>query len=214
MASSPHARERGMASTGARDFEVITTGATGVVPAGWIKSGCVLVMLIAGAAVGVGRGKTLMRAVSFFGPRFTEDAAPFSSRTGGTGRIAAPGSAFVSAPGVFGKGCKSGEEAGEAGVTTGGRRGKMVGPSALGSEDGSGVIFGGNRPMGVTGVREGSTMRAVSHFAMLGPEAACSGRGASAMRTVSFFGSAMSDRRAVKKIAQTGVGCHLLITEL
>ena len=119
---------------------MITTGATGVVPAGWIKSGCVLVMLIAGAAVGAGRGKTPMRAVSFFGPRFTEDAAPFSSRTGGTGRIAAPGSAFVSAPGGFGKGCKSGEEAGDTGGVTGGRRGKMVGASAVDSDEGSGVI--------------------------------------------------------------------------
>ena len=96
-----------------------------------------MVMLIAGAAVGVGRGKTLMRAVSFFGPRFTEDAAPFSSRTGGTGRIAAPGSVFFSAPGGFGKGCRSSEEAGDTGGVTGGRRGKMVGASALGAEDGS-----------------------------------------------------------------------------
>src|ERR1700719_1147459 len=65
--------------------------------------------------------------------------------------------------------------------------------------------------MGVTGVRDGSTMRAVSRFTMLGAEAACSGRGGSAIRTVSFFGSAMCDQRAIKKIAQTGVCCHLLI---
>ena len=156
-----------------------------------------MVMLIAGAAVGVGRGKTLMRAVSFFGPRFTEDAAPFSSRTGGTGRIAAPGSAFVSAPGGFGKGCKSAEEAGDTGGVTGGRRGKMVGASAVGSDGGKGVIVGGNRRMGATGVRDGRTMRAVSRFAMLGAEAACSGRGGSAMRTVSFFGSAMCNQRAI-----------------
>jgi hypothetical protein len=51
--------------------------------------------------------------------------------------------------------------------------------------------------MGVTGVRDGSTMRAVSRFAMLGAEAACSGRGGSAMRTVSFFVSAMGDQRAI-----------------
>jgi hypothetical protein len=165
-------------------------------------------MFIAGA----GRGKTLIRAVSFFGPRFTDGAAVTpSSRTGGTGRIAAPGSAFVSVPGGFGKGCKSGEEAGEAAAVTGGRRGKMFGASGVDSEEGSGVIFGGNRRIGVTGVREGRTIRAVSRFSMLGADAACSGRGGSAMRTVSFFGSAMSDQRAINKIAQTSVRCHLLI---
>src|SRR5438045_3728415 len=146
-------------------------------------------MLMAGAAVGVGRGKTLMRAVSFFGPRFTEDAIALSSRTGGTGRITAPGSAFASVPGGLGNGCRSGDE---AGATTGGRRGKMVGASGVCSEEGNGVIVGGNRRIGVTGVRDGSTMRAVSRFATLGAEAACSGRGGSAMRTVSFFGSAMT----------------------
>jgi hypothetical protein len=200
-----------MASTGATGFVVITTGAAGTVPAGWINSGCVLVMLIAGAAAGVGRGKTLMRAVSFFGPRCIEGAAAtFSSRAGGTGRLAELGSAFVSIPGGLGNGCKSGEDAGETGGVNGGRRGKTFGASVLDSAEGSGVILGGNRRIGVTGVREGKTIRAVSRFATLGIEAACSGRGGSAMRTVSFLGSAMSDQRAIKKIAQTGVRCHSL----
>ena len=140
-----------------------------------------------GVATGVGRGKALMRAVSFFGPRLT-DGAPntLSSRVGGTGRTAAAGS--VSIPGGFGNGCNSGEAAG----VSGGRRGKTLGASAVDSEEGSGVIVGGNRRIVVTGVREGRTIRAVSRFAMLGAEAACSGRGGSAMRTVSFFGSAMA----------------------
>jgi hypothetical protein len=153
-------------------------------------------MLIAGPATGVGRGKTLMRAVSFLGPRWLEGVAdPLSSRAGGTGRIEAAGSALVSTPGGFGKGCKRGEEAGETGGVTGGRRGKMVGPALVGSDAGSGAILGGSRRIGVTGVREGNTIRAVSRFAMLGAAAACSGRGGSAMRTVSFFGSAMGDQR-------------------
>ena len=182
-----------MASTGATGFDVITTGAVGMFPAGWIKSGCVLVMLIAGAAVGVGRGKTLIRAVSFFGPRCIDGAAvTFSSRAGGTGRMGGFGAAFVSMPGGFGNGWRRGEEAGETMGVTGGRRGKTFGGSAVDSEEGSGVILGGNRRIGVAGVREGRTIRAVSRFAMLGTEAACSGRGGSAMRTVSFFGSAMA----------------------
>ena len=205
MPTNPQASERGMASTGTTGFDVITTGAAGMLPAGWIKSGCVLVMLIAGAVAGVGRGKTLMRAVSFFGPRCIEGAAvTFSSRAGGTGRMAA----FGWMPGGFGNGWRRGEEAGETMGVTGGRRGKTFGGSAVDSEKGSGVILGGNRRIGVAGVREGRTIRAVSRFATLGTEPACSGRGGSAMRTVSFFGSAM---RATMKIAQSRGRCHFLI---
>ena len=46
--------------------------------------------------------------------------------------------------------------------------------------------------MGVTGVRVGRTMRVVSRFVTAGVELACSGRGGSAIRTVSFLGSAMA----------------------
>src|SRR2546423_4521424 len=96
-------------------------------------------------------------------------------------------------------------------MAEGGRRGKIVGLSAAASEAGDGVIFGGNRRIGVTGVRVGRTIRAVSRFSMVGAEPACSGRGGSAIRTVSFFGSAMDDQRALKKIAQTSGCCHLFI---
>src|SRR5438270_13987265 len=105
MPTNPQASERGMASTGATGFDVITTGAVGMCPAGWIKSGCVLVMLIAGAAVGVGGGKTLIRAVSFVGPRGIDGTAvTVSSRAGGAGRMGGFGAAFVSRPGGFGNG--------------------------------------------------------------------------------------------------------------
>jgi hypothetical protein len=134
----------------------------------------------------------------------------FSSRIGGTGRIAAFGPEFVSIPGGLGDGCKSGEEAGETGSVTGGRRGKTVGPPVVDSEAGSGAILGGNRRIEATGIREGKTMRAVSRFATVGGESACSGRVGSAMRTVSFFGSAMGEQRAGSKMAQTPVRCHLL----
>ena len=53
----PHSAQqtgRGIASTGATGREVMTTGAD------WVAS-------IAGAIVGAGRGKMLIRAVSFFG---------------------------------------------------------------------------------------------------------------------------------------------------
>jgi hypothetical protein len=80
--------------------------------------------------------------------------------------------------------------------------------SVVDPEEGSGMIVGGNRRIGVTGVRDGRTIRAASRLATLGSEAACPGCRGGAIRTVSFFGSAMSEQRAIKKIAQTGVGCH------
>src|SRR2546423_7856567 len=155
MASNPQASERGMASTRATGFDVMTTGATGVLPVGWISSGCVLVMLMAGAATGAGRGKTLMRAVSFFGPRLT-DGAPItlSSRAGGTGRIAAPGS--VSIPGGFGNGCNTNEAAG----VSGGRPGQRPGASPGRFEEGKGGIFAGNRGALGTGGGGGETIGA------------------------------------------------------
>ena len=182
-----------MASTRATGFEVITTGADGVAPGGWINSGWVLVMFIVGPEGLVGRGKMLIRAVSFFGPGFTDDP-PFCSRTGRTGRIPAG-----SSPGGFGSGCKSDDEAGALDGVTRGRRGEKAGASAVDPDEEAGAILGGNRRIGVTGVREGRTIRAVSRLAMFGAAAACSGRGGSAMRTVSFFGSAMSNQRASTK---------------
>ena len=213
--SNPQASEFGMASTLGRGFEVITTGVTGagVDAVGWRNSGCVFVMLTVGATLDAGLGRTLMRAVSFFGPRFTEAAdIPLSSRTGGTGRRASPGAAFASGPGGFGNGCRSGDEAaGDAGGVTGGRRGKILGASVADSGAAGGGVTVGGRRIGVVGVREGRTMRAVSRFSRLGAEPAWAGRGGSAMRTVSFFGSAM---RASRKIAQIAGRCHLLFTQL
>ena len=184
MPRSAQQRGRGITSSCASGFEVIMTGAVWMPAAGWTSNGWVFVMLMAGAAVGVGLGKTLIRAVSFFGPRFTDG---LSTATGGTGPFS------FARPGGFGNGCRSGEVF--AGVIAGGRRAKIVGVSGAASAAGMGVIVGGRR-IGVIGVRVGRTMRAVSRFSALGTEPACSGRGGSAIRTVSFFGSAMNDLRA------------------
>src|SRR5207237_3544756 len=154
---------------------MVTTGGT--------NTGCVFVMLIAGAGAGAGLGKTLIRAVSFFGPRLTDGAIELAA-AGGTGRAAPP-----SIPGGFGNGWRSGELLG--GVVTGGRRGKTVDVSAAASAAGIGVIVGGNRRIGVTGVRVGWKMRVVSRFSTLGAEPACSGPAGSEIRTGSSFGSSM-----------------------
>src|SRR5438067_5756159 len=117
MASNAQASERGMASTGATGFEVMMTGA-GTAALGVTKSGCVFVMLMAGAGA-AGRGNMLMRAVSFFGPRSIEAAVALSSLIGGTGRIASLASSLFSVPGGFGNGCKSGEATEETGGMSG-----------------------------------------------------------------------------------------------
>ena len=44
------------------------TGATGLFVSGVARSGCVFVIVTAGAGGGVRSGRMLMRAVSFFGP--------------------------------------------------------------------------------------------------------------------------------------------------
>jgi hypothetical protein len=145
----------------------------------------------------------LMRAVSFFGPRFTDGPAEVSSRTG---RTEWPESPSVAMPGGFGKGWSIGDV---PGVTRGCRREITDGASGAGPAEGNGVIVGGNRRIGVTGVREGRTIRAVSRFGSFDEEPAASSRGGSAIRTVSFFGSAMSEQCAHQKIAQRYCLCHL-----
>ena len=82
--------------------------------------------------------------------------AAITSPPGGKGPIAAPGS--VSPPAGFGNGWNSGDDGGEA------RRGKTLGAAAADSEENGGVIFGGSRRIGVTGGREGRTIRTVSGF--------------------------------------------------
>ncbi|MEY2557939.1 MAG: hypothetical protein QOE34_1364 [Verrucomicrobiota bacterium] len=86
----------------------------------------------------------------------------------------------------------------------GGRRSEMMGDSAAGPlAVGGGVIVGGERRGGTTGVREGKTILAVSRLAPpFCGSCSVSGLGGSAIRTVSFFGSAMATRVAPRKFAE------------
>jgi hypothetical protein len=72
-----------------------------------IRSGCVFVMFMAGAGAAAGRGRMLIRAVSFFGPRWIEGA---DAVCGSDGKDALD-SELISGPAGLGKGCKSGEAA-------------------------------------------------------------------------------------------------------
>lgn len=156
-----------------------------------------MVMLIAGSAWGVGRGNTLIRAVSFLGPPFVDGGDPFSSRIG-VGRSRPEEGDCCGGPGGFGNGCNKGDESFEEGEITGGRRSGKAEGSATCSLFATGAIFGGNRGP-LTGARDGRTIRAVSRLASPDAAEACSGRGGRAMRTVSFFGSAMDEQQRQRK---------------
>jgi hypothetical protein len=83
-------------------------------------------------------------------------AVAVTSPPAGKGPVAAPWP--VSPPAGFGNGWNSGDDGGEA------RRGKTLGAAAADSEENGGVIFGGSRRIGMTGGREGRTIRTVSVF--------------------------------------------------
>jgi hypothetical protein len=99
-----------MESNRSAGFGAMMTGNGCTALAGRIRSGCVFVMFMAGAGAAAGRGRMLIRAVSFFGPRWIEgtDAVCVSD---GRGALDALDSEFISSPAGFGKGCKSGEAA-------------------------------------------------------------------------------------------------------
>jgi hypothetical protein len=140
----------------------------------------------------IGCGRAPIRAVSFFALDLVKSA----------GR----GSGALSAPGGFGKGCRRGEAVTAEGGTTAGETGRGI-VSEL--EATNAVIFGGTRRTGATGVREGRTILTVSCLAALPEGEALSGRGGSAMRTGSFFGSVMGGP-SVWKMAQRTAPCHPL----
>ena len=150
------------------------------------------------------RCRMVMRAVSFFGPGWTETPAKFSDAAGasaGESKFAVvPASDKTGvAPAGFGRGCRTGEAA-TFGGNTGGRCDEMMGTVLTGD---GGVIVGGDRRGGMAGVRDGRGIRAVSCFApSFWRPGVVSGLWGSAMRTVSFFGSAMTDHVAPRKIAE------------
>ena len=70
MPSNPQQNALGRESNGSLVLDVVTmTGEAGVMLLGCMMSGCVLVMFTAGRAATAGRGRMVMRAVSFLGPR-------------------------------------------------------------------------------------------------------------------------------------------------
>jgi|GEM_PF-5917068 len=121
----------GIESDGSSGFGALKTGAD-----------CTL-------APGLGLGRMLIRAVSFFGPGEIEEAEfPWNVVSARAGAAAG-----------------SGEVVGERGGVTGGRRREIVGFSAGESDDSTAVILGGKRRTGTTGIRDGRTTLAGSRLA-------------------------------------------------
>jgi hypothetical protein len=198
--SNPQQSHLGVESNGSIAVDAATTtGAVCTIGAGRMMSGCVFVMFTAGLGAPAGFGRIAIRAVSFFGPGWIEAPLKFSEEAGSV----AFGRASEAAD--FGSGCNKGDVL-EAGGCIGGRRNGITGDSAEGAMPIGvvvGLIVGGSRRGGTAGVREGRTILAVSRVAPLFCGlCVVSGLGGSAMRIVSFFGSAMTGHVAPRKIAE------------
>ena len=154
---------------------------------------------------GAGFDRMVIRPVSFFGPGWTETAAKFSDAAGasaGESKFAVVPTSDETgvAPAGFDGGCRTGEAVTFDG-NTGGRCDETTGIPAL-TGDGW-MIDGGDRRVGMTGVRDGRGIRAKSCFATsFWRPGVISDPWGSALRTVSFFGSAMTDHVAPRKIAE------------
>jgi hypothetical protein len=206
MPSNPQQNQFGMELNASIALDVATmTGAScTMVAAGRVISDCVFFMLTAGESAGDGFDKMVMRAVSFFGPGWTETPAKFSDAAGasaGESRLAVvPASDKTGvAPAGFGSGFGIGEAATLGGNTGGRCDEKMGGPVLTGN---GGVIVGGDRRGGMAGVLDGRRIRAVSGLAPLWSAGVGSDRCGSSLRTGSFCGSAIAGRVAPRKIAE------------
>ena len=152
-----------------------------------------------------GFDRMVIRAVSFFGVGWTVAPPKYSDAAGefaGESKFAVvPASDETgAAPVVSSGGCRTGEAV-IFGGNTGGRCDETTGISAL-TGDGW-MTDGGDRRGGMAGVRDGRGIRAKSCFAPSSwRPCVVSGLWGSAMGTVSFFGSAMTDHVAPGKIAE------------
>ncbi|MFL6516369.1 MAG: hypothetical protein ACJ8M1_15220 [Chthoniobacterales bacterium] len=195
------------ASTAATAGIDLAAGATvigliGAAGSGIVLSGCVFFIWTAPSGLEGGSGRTVIRAVSFFGPavepgRFADTGADmgaggaFGSSGAGAG---APAGAAVAVPLAVtglplnnGGGVTAFDGAGGKGAWAIG--GRAAPPAELGGRMGPGR-GGSGAPL--LGGRAGMLMRTVSRPGAPAPAAAPPGRGGRVIRTVSFFGSGES----------------------
>lgn len=190
----------GSKATGAGTGAAATLiGLTGVTGSGMVLNGWVF-FICTGPPVGLagGSGKTVIRAVSFFGPGLGLGTI---GRGGGGGATAAGGGVLGNngaaggngaAPGVTGLPLNSGGGvtalAGAGGTGAAAMGGRAAGP-APGGRSGVGR-GGGGAPL--AGGRAGILIRTVSRPGVGAPPAGAFGRGGKVILTVSFFGSGES----------------------
>jgi hypothetical protein len=166
---------------------------------------------------GAGFDRTVIRAVSLFGPGWTGTPAKFSDAAGASAGerkffvVPASDETGVATAGL-GKGCRTGEAV-PFGENTGGQCDERTGGPAL-TGDGW-MTDGGDRPGEMAGVRDGRAIGAKSCFApSFWRPGVISGLWGSSLRTVSFFGSAMTDHVAPRKIAENSFIVTLTFREL
>jgi hypothetical protein len=203
MPSNPQQNHLGMESNASIALDVATMTGPGckMVAAGRVISDCVFFLFTAGEDTGDGFDQTVTRAVSFFGPGWTETPAKLSDAAGASAGesklVVIPASDKTGvAPAGFGRGLGIGEAA-TFGGNTGGRCDEMMGVPVL-TGDG-GVIVGGDRRGGMADVRDGRRIRAVSGLALLWSAGVGSDRCGSSLGTGCFCGSAIAGRVALRK---------------
>ena len=157
-------------------FGATVTGVTGAVAAGMLISGCVFFICTEPDALG-GSGRTVMRAVSFFGPGETDSVSV-------TGIAAALAAANGTDPPDGGRGVEV--AVGCGGKNVGGGRGELGGGGVAGADGGEAGRFG---TMPLAGGRDGRLIRTVSRLLAAASVGLGGTRGGSVIRTVSFFGS-------------------------
>jgi hypothetical protein len=191
MPSNPQQNHLGMESNASIVLDGATMTGDVCAIAGRVIRGCVFLTVNAGA--GDGFDSMVMRAVSFFGPGWTETPGKFSEAAGASAGESKFAVVSALAPADFGRGFRT-DEAATFGGNTGGWCGEMMG-GPVSTGDG-GVIVGGDRRGGVA-----------SSFWRPG---VVSGLWGSAIRTASFFGSAMTDLRCAEKNRRKFSYCHSL----
>jgi hypothetical protein len=170
-----------------------------------VTSGCVFFICTVGAVFGLGSGRMVMCAVSFFGPGEVDGFGSGVIAGGGVTLTlgGAGGGTGFDINGVVGV-----LDVGGAGGGGGGRNGSgsVIGDADIGDKggginggsDGFGGAGGGRAATSLRGGRTGKLIRTVSRAA-LAPGPGGAGRGGSVMRTVSFFGSCVSAMKAVRE---------------
>ena len=159
----------------AAGFGATVTGVTGAVATGMLIKGCVFFICTGADALG-GSGRTVMRAVSFFGP-------------GETGPGSITGMAAAASGAVGGRGLEGAGEEDIGGGRNVGGDGEAGGLDERGVETGDAGGEGRFGRLPPAGGRVGKLIRTVSRGVAAPSVGFGETRGGSVIRTVSFFGS-------------------------